>query len=145
MDSKSLGLCPQGFESPRCRPRHQVGFRRVCHPMCNASAGNRTRVTSMATMYSTTRPLMLLTNIVRLLRCCAIHYAATSNKRNKMLPRGLEPRTLRLLAVRSDQLSYKSLRAQGLSACEKRTPPGGTVELQKKWRTWASIPVPLAC
>ena len=24
----------------------------------NASAGNRTRVTSMATMYSTTRPLM---------------------------------------------------------------------------------------
>ena len=25
----------------------------------NASAGNRTRVTSMATMYSTTRPLML--------------------------------------------------------------------------------------
>ena len=25
-----------------------------------------------------------------------------------MLPRGLEPRTLRLLAVRSDQLSYKS-------------------------------------
>ena len=27
----------------------------------SASAGNRTRVTSMATMYSTTRPLMLLT------------------------------------------------------------------------------------
>ena len=27
----------------------------------NASAGNRTRVTSMATMYSATRPLMLLT------------------------------------------------------------------------------------
>ena len=27
----------------------------------------------------------------------------------KMVPRGLEPRTLRLLAVRSDQLSYKSL------------------------------------
>ena len=26
----------------------------------SASAGNRTRVTSMATMYSTTRPLMLL-------------------------------------------------------------------------------------
>ena len=26
----------------------------------NASAGNRTRVTSMATMYSTTRPLMQL-------------------------------------------------------------------------------------
>ena len=28
--------------------------------MTNASAGNRTRVTSMATMYSATRPLMLL-------------------------------------------------------------------------------------
>ena len=28
----------------------------------HASAGNRTRVTSMATMYSTTRPLMLLAN-----------------------------------------------------------------------------------
>ena len=27
---------------------------------------------------------------------------------HKMLPRGLEPRTLRLLAVRSDQLSYES-------------------------------------
>ena len=31
----------------------------------HASAGNRTRVTSMATMYSTTRPLMLLTNNFR--------------------------------------------------------------------------------
>ena len=29
-----------------------------------------------------------------------------------MLPRGLEPRTLRLLAVRSDQLSYKSARLE---------------------------------
>ena len=28
----------------------------------SASAGNRTRVTSMATMYSTTRPLMLVSN-----------------------------------------------------------------------------------
>ena len=27
----------------------------------------------------------------------------------KILPRGLEPRTLQLLAARSDQLSYKSL------------------------------------
>ena len=26
----------------------------------------------------------------------------------KMVPRGLEPRTLRLLAVRSDQLSYET-------------------------------------
>ena len=27
----------------------------------------------------------------------------------KMVPRGLEPRTLRLLAVRSDQLSYETV------------------------------------
>ena len=33
--------------------------------MKNASAGNRTWVTSMATMYSTTRPLMLLTKKIR--------------------------------------------------------------------------------
>ena len=33
---------------------------RKCGAAKSASAGNRTRVTSMATMYSTTRPLMLL-------------------------------------------------------------------------------------
>jgi hypothetical protein len=32
-----------------------------CHQ--SASAGNRTRVTSMAAMYSTTRPVMLLDSI----------------------------------------------------------------------------------
>ena len=32
----------------------------VCVKAQDASAGNRTRVTSMATMYSTTRPLMLM-------------------------------------------------------------------------------------
>ena len=30
-----------------------------------------------------------------------------------MVPRGLEPRTLRLLAVRSNQLSYETLKMQG--------------------------------
>ena len=30
-----------------------------------------------------------------------------------MVPRGLEPRTLRLLAVRSNQLSYETLETQG--------------------------------
>ena len=30
-----------------------------------------------------------------------------------MVPRGLEPRTLRLLAVRSNQLSYETLNASG--------------------------------
>ena len=33
------------------------------HGAIYASAGNRTRVTSMATMYSTTRPLMLLMSL----------------------------------------------------------------------------------
>ena len=32
-----------------------------------------------------------------------------------MVPRGLEPRTLRLLAVRSNQLSYETLRSQPLN------------------------------
>ena len=39
---------------------HQMAMRASVD---NASAGNRTRVTSMATMYSATRPLMLLCNV----------------------------------------------------------------------------------
>ena len=35
-----------------------------------------------------------------------LDYAA--RQRKKMVPRGLEPRTLRLLAVRSNQLSYET-------------------------------------
>ena len=67
MDWKSIGLCPQGFKSPRCRfatvrqDNNRLG-RHCCqadNPK-NASAGNRARDTSMATMYSATRPLMLL-------------------------------------------------------------------------------------
>ena len=38
--------------------------------MSSASAGNRTRVTSMATMYSTTRPLMLMIPLCPLPRRC---------------------------------------------------------------------------
>ena len=37
----------------------------------HASAGNRTRVTSMATMYSTTRPLMLMLSVISALPCRA--------------------------------------------------------------------------
>ena len=37
----------------------------------------------------------------------AICMSAESN-RTRMVPRGLEPRTLRLLAVRSNQLSYET-------------------------------------
>ena len=41
-----------------------------------------------------------------------------------MVPRGLEPRTLRLLAVRSDQLSYKSGRPSSCNCywVRKRSP-----------------------
>ena len=84
----------------------------------SASAGNRTRVTSMATMYSTTRPLMLLSSCslsgcpsgcTGSWRCilgtawafCLMIYM-------QMLPHGLEPWTSRLLAERSSQLSYES-------------------------------------
>ena len=38
----------------------------------------------------------------------------------KMVPRGLEPRTLRLLAVRSDQLSYETSGEGSLSRCSPR-------------------------
>ena len=81
MDSKSIGLCPQGFESPRCRffplrTPSKVEFGamllfllrgrrdpvRASAPLQNASAGNGTCITSMATMYSATRPLMLVLN-----------------------------------------------------------------------------------
>ena len=34
-------------------------------------------------------------------------------QQQEMVPRGLEPRTLRLLAVRSNQLSYETLKMQG--------------------------------
>ena len=51
----------------------------------NASAGNRTRVTSMATMYSTTRPLMLTSSTQRVfhgpaatqVRECFLQFFAT--------------------------------------------------------------------
>ena len=40
-----------------------------------------------------------------------------------MVPRGLEPRTLRLLAVRSNQLSYETLhKKQKLLICRFDTP-----------------------
>ena len=45
-----------------------------------------------------------------------------------LLPRGLEPRTLRLLAVRSDQLSYKSFR---LFTKSRRVMP---IEVPAGWR-----------
>ena len=59
----TLLLSPSGGSSPRA----VAMLRRTQYP-CGpemdkgASAGNRARVTSMATMYSTTRPLMLLTS-----------------------------------------------------------------------------------
>ena len=49
----------------------------------SASAGNRTRVTSMATMYSTTRPLMLL--VLRLQKETLLDAGTTS-----LCPRGFK-------------------------------------------------------
>ena len=53
----------------------------------------------------------------------------------RMVPRGLEPRTLRLLAVRSNQLSYETSRVMLLcrSYCsEARVPAtGSVVQLQE--------------
>ena len=37
----------------------------------------------------------------------------TGRQHKEMVPRGLEPRTLRLLAVRSNQLSYETLDSTG--------------------------------
>ena len=48
----------------RLVPAGNVWFRK------NASAGNRTRVTSMATMHSATRPLMLLLEMNMFTRIC---------------------------------------------------------------------------
>ena len=43
---------------------------------------------------------------------CLEHWAQVA-----MVPRGLEPRTLRLLAVRSNQLSYETLKTQQSAIC----------------------------
>ena len=54
-------------------------------PRCktnSASAGNRTRVTSMATMYSTTRPLMLM-----LFRCLVSDVCGGQQMRNILRPK----------------------------------------------------------
>ena len=40
--------------------------------------------------------------------CCFLPAASPNGFVQKMVPRGLEPRTLRLLAVRSNQLSYET-------------------------------------
>ena len=46
-----------------------------------------------------------------------------------LVPRGLEPRTLRLLAVRSDQLSYETSGEGSLSRCS--TKARGTRQVQQ--------------
>ena len=42
------------------------------------------------------------------------HHGSRRSDVVKMVPRGLEPRTLRLLAVRSNQLSYETVGDTGL-------------------------------
>ncbi len=56
----------------------------------NASAGNRTQVTSMATMYSAARPLMLRTRVRSGLASHALRIAAAVSG-VKATPRGFEP------------------------------------------------------
>ena len=57
----------------------------------NASAGNRTRVTSMATMYSATRPLMLQQPAWRDARSQHLWGIIFGGDRAKATPRGFEP------------------------------------------------------
>ena len=51
-----------------------------------------------------------------------------------MVPRGLEPRTLRLLAVRSDQLSYETSMQNGLVPAlnVREALMNGQTEIQKE-------------
>ena len=51
----------------------------------------------------------------------------------KMVPRGLEPRTLRLLAVRSNQLSYETVAAEVKGKCE--------LTCHRDACTWAKRPI----
>ena len=55
-----------------------------------------------------------------------------------MVPRGLEPRTLRLLAVRSNQLSYETLvvaaKGRSIRAC-----PAATKEVKRERRRLTSF------
>ena len=74
--------------SHMCRPCFAV----ACE---SASAGNRTRVTSMATMYSTTRPLMLLRIELNFMRSWA-----------GKGPPPPPPRKAALFATTSDDLSW---------------------------------------
>ena len=89
----------------------------------HASAGNRTRVTSMATMYSTTRPLMLLVlvsarttqTLARPLRrlagaCCSPCHISAKDGNKNTLPRA----ALDHMARRRPRVS--TLRASPLAA-----------------------------
>ena len=75
------------------------------HAYTCASAGNRTPVTSMATMYSTTRPLMQARDWMKAKISNKLPrdlIAATHRRREDRTPTvGLEPTTTRLRALRS--------------------------------------------
>ena len=53
---------------------------------------------------------------------CLYPHTYTPGSKWEMVPRGLEPRTLRLLAVRSNQLSYETL-ASYLRLWQSACPP----------------------
>ena len=49
---------------------------------------------------------------------------SVSANKTKLVPRGLEPRTLRLLAVRSNQLSYETTRLPIRGFSQNKNPKG---------------------
>ena len=104
MDSPSCGPCsagqPSGSRSTTCqgsctyRPRPSAERA----PAIAHVAGRKNEESRPATLCSTTRGLTK-----------GARPRSRVPGQKQMVPRGLEPRTLRLLAVRSDQLSYETL------------------------------------
>ncbi len=76
----------------------------------NASAGNRTRATSMATRYCTIQPQKLFVILLHIWRNSHLISVCICFLCVNILPTGLEPVTLGLLDLRSNQLSYGSLK-----------------------------------
>ena len=70
--------------------------------ICSGSRGIALRTMAM-------RHMMCLFAISSYLLQRPPNLLAKSKREQQMVPRGLEPRTLRLLAVRSNQLSYETL------------------------------------
>ena len=102
MDSKSIGLCPQGLESPRCRcHKHTLQGQKAVVPSSGRIQGSGLCCEQGAKTRATKPSAGSEGHGEKL-----FFYARQTS--SAMVPRGLELRTLRLLAVRSDQLSYET-------------------------------------